>query len=607
MPSKSAITKSSPFNRSKIARFVLCLLALITPSFGLFAQTPTRLPPGTQIQFQVAQPPVEKTIPVTVTAVFDPPTISVGEKAFYRVSFTATESSVNWPEQFSLPEGLKLVSKHTGQIAQLRADQYHPVAAFVYEVSALAAGPIVVPGFTVNVSGVPTLVPPASLNVVTNLGLPRPRRLQLYVSATNIFLGQPFHARIVLQYDPGQDTEALREISLTGKGLMLDKTQTRLSIEPVSLDGKPPQTALTCIMVVTPMSAGSLSFSAQGFTAGHEFTFPMSIHGPVKISPGPPQYELLVSDPVQINIRPLPVDGELPGFTGAIGNFSIESPRLSTNHVHVGEPLKLSFIIQGIGELPSFVPPATPVSSEWQIIEDSPVATSFTLIPLTDETHATPAIPYCFFNPKTGKYVDMTIPSIPVTVVGKSLPIELSTVSTNDTLEVRLKLSSLAAMPGKSLHTLRPMQLQPRFIALFLLPVIVLALLWQWDRHRQFLAAHPEIVRRTQARRALRRQHQLLQHAIAAGDSPTFIHHAANAFRIAAAPHYPAEPRALACADILAQLPEPDISNHAADIVRQVFAADDAHYSNPPVTPPPELLALNPEVLSVLQKLEEKL
>jgi len=609
MPSKPAIAEFATFSRSKISHFVLCLLTLITffPSLGLFAQTPTRVSPGTQIQLQVAQPTVDKTIPVTVTAVFDPPTITVGEKAFYRVSFTTSESSVNWPEQIPLPGGLQLISKHTGQITELRIDQYRPLAAFVYEVTAPAAGRVVVPSFTVNVSGVPTLVPPATLDVVTNRGLPSPRRLRLDISATNIFLGQPFHARIILQYAPGQENEALREIDLSGKGLMVDKTQTRLSIEPLSLDGKEARTTLICEMLVTPISAGSLKFSAQGFTAGHEFTFPMVIHGPVNISPGPPKYELLISDPVQINVRPLPVEGELPGFTGAIGNFTADPPHLSASRVHVGEPIKLSYTIHVQGDLPHFAPPAAPVSSEWQIIEDPPPATSFTLIPLTDETHGTPAIPYSFFNPKSGKYVNLTIPSLPVIVVGESLPAELSMVSTNDTKEVRRKLSSLATMPGKSARTLRPMQLQPHFIILFLLPVIVLALIWQWDRHRQFLAAHPEIVRRAKARRALRRQHQLLQQAISDGNVTAFIHHAADAFRIAAAPHYPAEPKALTCADILAQLHEPSLPPHAEDIVRQVFAADDAHYSVPPIKPSTELLALNAGVQSVLRELEEKL
>ena len=59
-----------------------------------------------------------------------------------------------------------------------------------------------------------------------------------------------------------------------------------------------------------------------------------------------------------------------------------------------------------------------PRSRDWQIIADHPPATGFTLIPLTDEARETPAIPFSYFDPATAKYVDLTIPPLPVTVVG---------------------------------------------------------------------------------------------------------------------------------------------------------------------------------------------
>ena len=72
------------------------------------------------------------------------------------------------------------------------------------------------------------------------------------------------------------------------------------------------------------------------------------------------------------------------------------------------------------------MPPAAPRSRDWQVIADPPPATGFTLIPLTDEAQETPAIPFSYFDPATGKYVDLTIPSLPVTVVGEGLPVELA-------------------------------------------------------------------------------------------------------------------------------------------------------------------------------------
>lgn len=595
-----------PFNLKPFLLRALVALGLLTPLL-LTAQTPIRVAPGSQLQLQVTQPAVDNSSPVTATAAFDPPAISAGGKTFYRVTFDATESSVDWPEQLAAPAGLQFGSKYSGQVTQMRADQYRPLAAFVYEVTALAAGRFVVPGFTVNVSGVPVTVPAATLEVVTNLGLPPPRRLHLDVSATNVFLGETIRTRVVLPPGPGNETEALREIQLHGEGLMVDKTQWHQSIEPISLDGGDPKPAFICEMPVTPITAGPLTFSAQGFTAGREFTAPISIRGPVSFAGGPPKYELLVSEAAHITVRPLPVEGELPGFTGAIGRFFADPPHLSANRVHVGEPLRLSLTFHGEGELTRFAPPAAPLARDWQIIADPPPATAFTLIPLTDEVHETPTIPFSYFDPETAKYVNLSVPSVPVTVVGEGLPAELPAVEDGGKTEARLKLSPLAPVPGKSLRTLRPLQLQGWFIGVELVPVAGLVALWRWDRRRRYLEAHPDIVRRARARRALRRERQTLQQAAVIGDADAFIQHAAYALRIAVAPHYPAEPRALVAADVLAQLDEAAQTGQTVETVRRIFAADDAHYAATPLPPPAELLALSPGVQSVLQKLEEKL
>ena len=84
------------------------------------------------------------------------------------------------------------------------------------------------------------------------------------------------------------------------------------------------------------MTSGQQSVSAQAFTAGNRFSYPISVQGQVSIPGGVPQYVLLDSDPVPIRVRVPPPESELPGFTGAIGQFTLDPPRLSTNRVRVG-------------------------------------------------------------------------------------------------------------------------------------------------------------------------------------------------------------------------------------------------------------------------------
>jgi hypothetical protein len=580
-------------------------LLLLTPLW-LPAQTPPQLPPGGLMQLQMMQPAVDVSSPVTATAQFDPPVVHVGETTFYRVSLDATESSVQWPDELSTPAELKFGPKRSGQITQMQPGKFRPLASFVYAVESPVEGRFTITNFSVEVMGARVQIPAASLNVVAkSASAPAARRLALEISATNLFLGQPFHARVILPASSGNQVEALREIEFSGDGLMTDKTALQQFIEPVNLQGQL-RNAFVAEMKVTPIAAGPLKFSAQGFSAGREFMAPISMRGQVSLAGGLSQYTLLVSDPVEILVRPLPVDGELPGFTGAIGKFFRDQPRLSTNRLHVGEPLQLRLGFHGEGDLARFVPPTAPRSRDWQVIADPPPATSFTLIPLTDETQATPAIPFSYFDPGSAKYVDLTIPPQPVTVVGEGLPVELPVLKEEEKSAAPVKLSTLAPTPGKTVRSLTPLQLRGWFTVVELAPVIGFFALWQWDRRRRYLEAHPEIVRRAQARRALRREKQQLQQAAAAGDAPAFVQHAARAMSIAVAPHFPANPRALVSGDVLVHLTDAGQAGPVAVTVKRIFAAADAQYAVTPQTQP-DLLTLRPGVEAVLQALEEKL
>lgn len=583
----------------------LVWLAPIAP-IALFAQAPQQLPPGGLGQLQVPQAPVDISSPVTATAAFDPPVVRPGEKTFYRVTVTATESSIQWPEEISAPPGLRFAPDAHGQMSQFLGNKFLPLTSFVYEVRPAATGHFAVTNFTVVVYGKPLEIPAAALDVVAGNPNPQPpRQLMLETSATNVFLGEPFRISVLLPAGPGNTVEALREVQLNGTGLMTDKTATRQSVQPFNINGQSTP-AFLCDMVVTPIVTGPLKFSAQAFTAGRDFSGPIIIQGQVVIPGGAPQYTLLVSDPTEIHVRPLPTTGELPGFTGAMGKFLRDPPQLSSNRLRVGVPAHLKLIFHGEGDLTRLVPPEPPRSPDWQVIPDNPPEIGYTLIPLTDEARGTPPIPFCSFDPASAKYVDLTIPSIPVTVVGDSLPVQLPAAGDEATSAAPLKLGELAAAPGKMTESLEPLQLRGWFVGVQLAPVIGFLALWQWDCRRRFLAAHPEIVRRRSARRALRRERRALERAITANDADAFVRHASNAMKISCAPQFPAHPQALVCADVLTQLDNTGSNGGAGETVRRIFAAADARFAVA-AQAQSDCLALKSEVDAVLQRLEERL
>jgi hypothetical protein len=143
-----------------------------------------------------------------------------------------------------------------------------------------------------------------------------------------------------------------------------------------------------------------------------------------------------------------------------------------------------------------------------------------------------------------------------------------------------------------------------------LTPGLAFLALWYWDRRRRFLEQHPEVVRRRRALRMLRRERRALHKAARENDASEFAGAALRAMRAAAAPHYPAEPRALVGADILPLLATPPGSEGNGEVVRTIFAMCDAsqfskHNGNDAGLE--HLLQLQTGIEKVLVELEAKL
>ena len=593
----------------RFSRKIFFLLALA--SLNLHAQISPRLAPGMAAQMMVPQAPVEASqLPeVSAAAEFDPPVVGVGEKTFYRVRITATQNSIEWPDEISAPPELKFGAGARGQLMQPDGVRFSPLTSFVYEVTPTATGHFSVPSFPVPAGWPPVEVPAASLDVVaTNSPAGAARRLLLEVSETNLFFGQPFRVRVLLPAGPNNQLEMLRDVQFNGVGYLTDKLSTRQSFGAVNLGGEQ-KNAFAYEITATPMALGALGISAQGFTSGGQFGGPITIQangGPVVFGGGTPKYVMLVADEIKLNVRPLPAEGELPGFTGALGKFIAEKPGLATNTIRVGEPVRLRFGFRPAGELTRFVPPEAPRSRAWQIIADNPPGNGFTLIPQTDDATNTPAIPFSAFDPATQKYYDLTLPGLPVTVIGEGLPVQIPEWNADEKTPAALRLSGLASAPGKTIARLKPLQLQGWFVFVQILPALGFIALWRWDERRRFWEAHPDLVRRRKAKRDLRRKKIELQKAVATGDPDNFSQQAADALRIAVAPHFPANDRALVGGDVLAQLGEVQRHGREGEIVRNIFAATDARFADAKKETA-DLIKFHADVNLVLQQLEAKL
>ena len=331
---------------------------------------------------------------------------------------------------------------------------------------------------------------------------------------------------------------------------------------------------------------------------------------------------LVDSDPIILRVKDLPAQGKLPGFTGAVGTFSVDPPRVSGSTPRAGDPFTLTVTIRGEGNVGHLTAPMVPELKEWQAFpptgENIPAAFiqqrgfvnfNYTLIPLSDQIKATPAIPFSYFDPVKKSYVDLTVPPVPIVVAPGVSGTNVAAVETDNSHETESEpvLTGLAKEPGFVAGGLVPIQQRAWFLLLQIVPAATLAGLWLWDSRRRFHALHPEVVLKRRARRGLQRQLRFARRAAAVGDASGFAASAANALREASAPHTAANPDALVCADVLQELPPAEQAGQAGETVRRLFTAADALHFGGPVRDGSQLLTLQPELERVLAQLKLRL
>ena len=577
------------------------------------------------MQLMLSQPKIDVDSPVQPVAGFDPAVVRPGDVSIYRVTFNALETAIEWPDRIPVPQSLSTQPGGRGQMLAMSGPLITPRTTFNYRVRGREVGQFTIPEFTVIVNGKPVAIPAAHLEVTAALppGTGSPEQILLELPTNGLYVGQSLTARIIFQAAPGSTMLNLAQPQLNGQGFIVDQSSARARIE--SLPSGPSRTPVVSYvyeMSLTPIAVGKLTVSAQAYAIGNRVTGSVLMSNPGAVPPTP--YTLVDSDPVTLQVRPLPRESELPGFTGAVGSYSLDPPELSTNIVSVGEPLQLKIRIRGEGNLARLVPPQVPQLSDWQVFatpaESTPpqilqaqghVTFVYTLIPLSDKARATPALPFSTFDPERGAYTDLTVPAMSVTVLpGTVSAADLQAVLQAQKLdresEKEPALSGLALAPGLAAGLL-PIQQRAWFPFLHLVPAGGLLSLWLWDRRRRFLEQHPAIMRRRRARRALRRERRLLERAAKGRDGANFAAFAVNAMKIAVAPHYPAEPRALVGADVLGLLSENERSGTQGRIVRRLFARSDAILFGAASADLRELLEAQPEIEAVLDDLEARL
>jgi hypothetical protein len=229
---------------------------------------------------------------------------------------------------------------------------------------------------------------------------------------------------------------------------------------------------------------------------------------------------VVASDPIEIDVKPLPEDGKPPGFSGLVGNFditaTIDNTRASTN-----EALTYRLRIEGQGNLRTVPEPHVDFPSGFEVYPpevkeqveraDNRVSGSkvyeYVLIPRTPGSKTIPSVRLDYFDVGRGTYATAVTQPIDVDVVGEA--VEGPTIAGRsrgsiEQLREDIRFIRIAAphfqTQGQLLFT------QPAFWIVFLIPVGVVGGAWGFRRHRDRLEGDVAYARRRRANRVARKR-----------------------------------------------------------------------------------------------------
>ncbi len=540
------------------------------------------------------------------SASFEPANGQVGRPVNLRITITASQKPVE-PPQPPAPAGLNVVFVGGSINAATLNGALVMTSTFSYTVVAQRAGKYMIPAFEVAVAGKFVRVPPAMFTVLaleTGAAGYQSIRAELELPQRDFFVGESIGARLLVIETPDESPQAVSHFAKTN-GAAVFRPSMRTTREQFTIGGQARE-GLVMPVRITPILEGEVELGCQVMVYVQKSELP----GQRLLSRGPVTID---AKPARVRVLALPRTGRLPGFTGAIGKFTVAQPKLSAAETEAGEPVTLSIAMAGEGNLEGVAAPEMDAAGGWQIYkptseyqpdpEDHNTARgsktfTYTLIPGRAGLRATPAIPFCYFDPERRAFVDLTIPPLPISVkpstaAGAAAPVETAKseppraeetprVAEPTMTGLEEKAGRWTRSPGPPLHGWW-------LLAIELTPPALLLALWAWRRRRDYLAANPQIIRRRRAHAAARRALARARTAARKGDRAEFLRASAGALREAASPLDTARAESLTREDVLRLLNGDD---GASSVARKVLdSADAASYSTA------EVVAMEPRAL----------
>ena len=291
-------------------------------------------------------------------------------------------------------------------------------------------GEVTIPALTIPVGGKPlssqpiklTVTPAVPMKETSENGQPSEAFLKLVLSKTNLVFGEIVPAEIRLYV---QAAKNLTLPQLSAEGFSVSAMPQRPEQTQTQINGVGYNLAIFRISV-TPIRTGQLTLGPAtcGLTILSEPR--RDFFGGTSFLRS--RQATLTTDPIIVQVDPLPDANKPPTFAGAIGRFSMNVTASPTD-VAVGDPITVQIQISGQGALDNLTLPPQPAWREFKLYTpNSKVETTdplglegtktFDLVvsPQNAGIKELPPFQFSYFDAEEKAYKTLTAPAVPLTV-----------------------------------------------------------------------------------------------------------------------------------------------------------------------------------------------
>ena len=472
----------------------------------------------------------------TLTATLKPSAVNLGNTAQLTIRCEGGQPTTVTP--VSTPRHLALTFKSELRDTITRGGQRIQSAEFIYEVLPKISGRFAVPAFKAQVDGTELRSEPLVLTVLdrdgnarTGNGAAPPAMLKVSIPKRTVYLGETFAVSMELM------AEGLRQNHLPVPQLLTPGIRfTLIRPEYQQTAMRPANGKLYRVFTfqtgAVAMKSGKLNVTFEVTVTVMDYT--QNVFGKQRTIN-------LISDPIELTVKPLPTAGRPANYSGAVGQFGIENITLNPPRAKTGDPVEINLSLSGAGSLET-VPMPQPAS--WDGFKTHPPTNEMDepngrnlssrkrfkqmVVPLRPDLTALPPMEFSYFDPQKEEYVSIFSAPTPLTVNGVALPpppggdpaIIPAAPEKNDE---RNKLAPLSEQPGVLAELPVPMVEHAWFAALPAMALLAFLIAFAVRQRRDYLEAHPAVARRLHVARVTRATLKELQDSAVQADAERFL------------------------------------------------------------------------------------